>query len=185
MKIDFMIRKLGFLILSFVIISCSEGDIIETSVDFEGELENCSNQNDDTFVFYIIDEDMSRSLSINFTSSSFEIDPMMIEDISLDEPTVISLNTSSNQFLYREFDTAINGTDYFCNSIPPSDINVTLELTSSNGTAEISYALMTMEPTQNIYSRTVTLRDITLEGNGIAIRKKELVLGSDTVQIPN
>jgi len=182
-----MMRILSFLFLFVTIISCSEGDIIETSFRFEGELQSCGNENTNTFVFFILDQEINRSLSVNFTSTSFEIEPTVVGDISLTEPTTITLNTSSNQFLYREFDTEVNGDEYFCNSIPPNNINVSLELISSNGTAEISYAVIDDEsnPAETIYSRTVTLKNITLEGNGIAIREELLVLGSDSIKISN
>ncbi|WP_299242828.1 hypothetical protein [uncultured Aquimarina sp.] len=183
-----MMNKLYLLCFTLLLISCSEGDIIEFSVDdLNGDLENCSNENDNTFVFFVNDADMNRSLSVNFTDSSFEINPEITSDISLDEPTVITLNTSNNQLLYREFNTSIIGEEYFCSSIPVSNINVTLELISTNGTAEISYeaAEDQPDPTQTAYSRTVILRDVTLEGDGIALRKEKLDLGSDTIFIPN
>ncbi|WP_298320728.1 hypothetical protein [uncultured Aquimarina sp.] len=183
-----MMNKLYFLFFALLLISCSEGDIIEFSVDdLNGDLENCSNENDNTFVFFVIDQGINRSLSLNFTDTSFEINPENVSDISIDEPTVITLNATNNQFIYREFDTAINGDEYFCNSIPVSGINVTLELISTNGTADISYeaAEDQPDPTQTSYSRTVILRDVTLEGGGIAIRKEILELGSDNISIPN
>ncbi|SEK22861.1 hypothetical protein SAMN04487910_0017 [Aquimarina amphilecti] len=186
MKINIIMNRLYFLFFALLLINCSEGDLIEISVDdLNGDLENCSNENDNTFVFFVIDQDINRSLSLNFTDTSFEIIPENVSEISIDEPTVITLNTTSNQFIYREFDTSINGTEYFCNSIPVSGITVTQELISSNGTAEISYMEVTSSTTETTYSRTVTLKDITLEGNGIAIRKQSLVLGLDNITIPN
>lgn len=181
-----MIRILPILLLFITISGCSEGDIIETSFRFDGELQSCGNENTNTFVFFIVDQEINRSLSVNFASTSFQIEPTAVSNISLDEPTIITLNTTTNQFLYREFDTAINGDEYYCNSIPPSNINVSQELIGSNGTAEISYAILDeSDPTETIYSRTITLKDITLEGNGIAIREEIFVLGSDTISIPN
>jgi len=181
-----MIRTLGFLLLSITFIGCSEGDIIETSFKFQGDLESCGNENTNNFVFFVIDQQINRSLSVSFTSTSFQIEPTAVSSISLDEPTTITLNTSTNQFLYREFNTVINGDEYYCSSIPPSNINVSQELISTNGTVEISYAIMDdSNPAETIYSRTVTLKDITLVGNGIAIREELFVLGSDSITIPN
>ncbi|MDH7446845.1 hypothetical protein [Aquimarina sp. 2201CG14-23] len=181
-----MINKLSVLLLLVLFsISCSEGDIIDISVDLNGDLQHCSNENDNTFVFFTIESETNRSLSVNFSSSSFIITPTTVADISITEPTIITLNTTSNQFLYREFDTMINGSEYFCSSIPPSNVNVTQELVSSNGTAEITYVLTDdTSPTETIYARTVTLKGVTLEGNGIAIRREILELGSDNISIP-
>ncbi|WP_108803021.1 hypothetical protein [Aquimarina sp. Aq107] len=186
MKTRMMIKRLCFLFFLLLLIGCSEGDLIEVSVDdLTGDLENCSNENDNTFVFFVVDQDINRSLSLNFTDTSFELNPTTVSEISLDEATVITLNTTNNQFIYREFDTSIDGDEYFCSSIPVSGITVTQELISSNGTAEISYEELTTSATETTYSRTVTLKDITLEGNGIAIRKQSLVLGLDNITITN
>ncbi len=187
MKTNNMIKKLGFLVCFLIFVNCSEGDIIDIRVDdVVGELENCSNDSTNTFVFFVVDQATNRSLSVNFTDTSFEIEPNAASDISLVEPTIITLNATNNQFLYRVFDTTINGVDYFCNSVPVSNINVTQELVSANGTAEISYEIVDQtDPNQTIYSRTVILKNVTLEGNGIAIRKEFLPLGSDSITIPN
>ncbi len=173
-----MIYKLYIIVVCVCMISsCSEGDTIDITVDFEGMLENCSNVNDNTFVFFKTSDPSTRALSVNFTSTSFDSTPE-IADISTTEPTSIPLS-ATNQFIYREFDTNIVGADYYCNSIPPSGINVTNELISSNGTLEISYTLIA----DNMYTRTVTLKNITLSGNGIAIRRELIELGSDTIEV--
>lgn len=168
-----------FYILLFVVvvsIRCSEGDIIDTSVDFTAELQNCSNETANTFVFYKIDDQINRSLSVNFNSTTFN-DMPAAGDIPT-EPIEIALNATTNQLIYREFGIAILGENYFCTSVPPSNIGVNQELISSNGTIQIDY-----EPTDtpNMFTRTITLLDITLEGEGIAIRQEFLLLGSDIV----
>ena len=182
------LKKLSFLFGILLITACSEGDIINITIDFEAELQNCSNENDNTFVFFKNDDlEINKALSVNFTDNSFIINPETIADISLDEPTIITLNSTTNQFIYREFDASINDINYFCNSIPISDIMVTEELISTNGTAEISYEILdnTTNPEETVYSRTVTLRDITLVGGGIEFIQEVLVLGTDNITIPN
>ena len=182
-----MIKKIYIIILVLFFASCSEGDILEIPLDIfsDDELQNCSNENDNTFVFFVIDQDTNRSLSVNFTDSNFEIEPATVADVSVDEPVVITLNTTTNQLLYREFDTSINGDDYFCNSVPISNVNVTQELISSNGTVEISYTLQNTTGTETIYERTITQKDVTIEGNGIGIRRELLVLGTDIITVTN
>ena len=178
--------KILFLVTCLFLSSCSEGDIIDIDIDFEGELQNCSNENDNTFVFFKNDLAINRSLSVNFVNTTFSINPETVADISVDAPTEILLNTTTNQFIYREFDAPINDINYFCSSIPVSDILVTKELVSSNGTAEISYAIVDNSSTEEtIYSRTVTLRNITLLGEGVEFIQEELVLGTDTVTLTN
>lgn len=171
-----------FLIFTVLLISCSEGDIIENDIsNFDAQLENCANEDQNTFVFFKVNNSTNSSISINFTSSTFDITPET-NDISITEPTIITLNSDSNQLIYREFNSTISGTDYFCSSIPPNNPTVSQELISTNGTLEISYT--ELEPTANTqkrYTRTLTILNSTLEGDGVTIRNELLVLGSDTI----
>lgn len=171
-----------YILISILIISCSEGDIIQDNIDFLADLESCSNGNN--FVFYKIDSGINQSLSVNFTSTSFDITPEA-DDISITEPTVIALS-SANQFIYRQFSTPINGQDYFCSSIPPSNVVVTEELISTNGSLEVSYTELPPASTGEArFTRIVTLNNVTLVGERGVIRKEYLLLGSDEVTIPN
>ncbi|WP_378175841.1 hypothetical protein [Aquimarina sp. SS2-1] len=176
------IYRLSVLICTLFFISCSEGDLLELSVNFEEVVESCANENENTFVFYKIDNQMNRSLSVNFTSTTFDITPE-IADISFTETTEITLNASTNQLIYREYGSTISGEDYFCSSVPPANVGVTEELISSNGKLEIKYEALSTSDTQESFTRILTLRDVTLEGNGKAIRKELLELGNEIVDI--
>ncbi len=167
--------------LAFLISNCSEGDIIDNDVNFDATLENCSNSNDNTFVFYKIDANSNQSLSANFTSPTFDITPE-VNDISVTTPTVIPLNSDSNQLIYRQFNETITGSDYFCSSIPPSNVSIAQEMISAEGSIEISYQELDPESnTQRRYTRTIIAKNVSLEGNGISIRRESLFLGSDTI----
>lgn len=174
-----MNRCIYLLVFILAIAGCSEGDVIDVSVNFEGKLENCSNETENTFVFYKIDSDKKRSISLSFTSTSFDLTP---DEIASDaEPTVITLNETANLLIYREFNTIVDGSSYFCSSVPPSDNNVSEEFISTDGTAEISFKIFNDDDPNNIvYTRTVTLRNITFIGNQLEIRREVLLLGSDT-----
>ena len=172
-------KKYGLKLIVVIIIvftSCSEGDLFDGDINFEANLENCFNNTD--FVFYKIDG--SKSLSVNFTSSTFDINAA-----DENQTFTIALNNNSNVLSYRVFDNSIDGTAYFCSSIPPNGINVIDELTSISGSVEITYSQTSTSGTQTTYNRTVTLRDITLTGPGRAIRKEILILGSDEVVVTN
>ncbi len=171
-----------YTILLFLVYSCSEGEIIETEVNFEASIENCANLTDRAYVFYKIEDTQKRSLSVNFTDTAFEITPN-VDDISTEEPTTIALNATNNQLIYREYDSEINGEDYFCSSVPASGITVIDELISTEGTINISYtALEATSNTQERYTRTITVENATLEGDGITLRKELILLGSDTIE---
>ncbi|WP_074409970.1 hypothetical protein [Aquimarina megaterium] len=168
-----------YIIFIAVLVSCSEGDVIENDIsNFTAPLENCSNQNEDTFVFFKIDPQINQSLSLSFTSSTFELNTVP-ESLT----HTVELNKTTNILIYRQFNTQVDGTAYFCSSIPPSGITVTQELKSSNGNAEIKYVVKSDTATETIYTRTITLTDITLEGAGIAIRQELLQLGEDEITV--
>ncbi|WP_152537347.1 hypothetical protein [Aquimarina pacifica] len=178
-----MMNKFYLYALVFFFFSgCSEGDIIETEVNFEASLENCANLTDQAYVFYKIEDTGNKSLSVSFTSTTFEISPN-VDDISTDESTTVTLNSTDNLLIFREYESAISGPDYFCNSVPPSGISIIDELISTEGTVNISYeALEATSNTQERYTRTVTVENATLQGDDIAIRKEYILLGSDTIE---
>lgn len=162
-------------IATITFIGCSEGDIITDDVDFTADLENCFNEND--FVFYKIDSAENRSMSLSFTSTSFDINPATAPT----DTTVITLS-SSNSLIYREFNSEIDGDTYFCSSIPPSDTNIVNELLATDGTAEIIYTLKDVsDPMSEIYIRTIVLKNITLIGDGVALRREFLTLGTEEI----
>lgn len=174
-----MNRVFYLLMLILFISSCSEGDIIDTNVNFTASLEKCSNLDEDTFVFYKIDTNVNQTLSLGFTSTTFELDTVP-EELS----TTITLNETSNTLFYRKFASAINGDDYFCSSVPPSGITVIEELTATDGTAEITYTVESMTDTQILYNRVITLKNITLVGKDIILRREVLDLGTDQITVP-
>ncbi len=171
-------KKTLFLIItmSLLILSCSEGDVIEDNFSFSGTLENCSTGDD--FVFYKVDSEINQALSLNFTNTTFELNTVP-EELTF----TITLNSSTNNLIYRQFDSAIDGNSYFCSSVPPGNILVTQELISTNGTATITYVVLSETTTDITYTRTITLTNITLEGNGIAVRKELIELGADELTV--
>ncbi|GAA4272340.1 hypothetical protein U6A24_20840 [Aquimarina gracilis] len=169
-----MNRPFGLFAIIILFMSCSEGDIIETDINFTATPEDCFNGND--FVIYKIDTDTNRSISLNFTSSSFEVNQVPAENAS----ETITLNGTSNVLIYRQFDSAINGEEYFCASIPPSGIIVTEELISENGTATISYTPIS----GNTFTRTIVVSNVTFKGPGIEIREEVFEFGSYEITTP-
>ncbi|RZS90443.1 hypothetical protein [Aquimarina brevivitae] len=171
--------KLVYLIIClFTLNACSEGDIFEEDINFDAPLERCNNDNE--FVFYKIDTSTNTSLSVNFTSSTFEF-----TTFNLDSPITIALNGTSNIVTYRVFEEPVVGEDYFCANIPPSEVTLVDELTGSNGSVIITYEIAETTATSTTYNRTITLNNITLIGPGRAIRKEFLVLGTDQFTINN
>ncbi len=172
-----MNKALIFIPIFLAVLSCSEGDIIDNDLNFEAELQKCSYKSK-SYVFYKIDSTINQTFFLNFDHSTFELDP--IKPLALPLNSIeIPLNGTTNSVIHRKFNSSIKKSDYFCTSIPPSNILVTQELISSTGIAEIKYENSTENVTQITYTRTIILKDITLVGEGIAYRIESLILGAD------
>ncbi|GAA4277965.1 hypothetical protein [Aquimarina mytili] len=175
-----MNKVFSLIIFILLITSCSEGDIIENDIDFNASLESCSNLNDNTFVFYKIDDSINQALSLGFTSTTFEVDTVP-EDLSI----TIPLNETTNTLFYRKFGSAINGADYFCASVPPSGVTITQELIGSDGSIVITYTVDSTTSTETIYNRNIALQNVTIIGADRVIRQEVLEFGSDKITITN
>lgn len=175
------IIHLLFFIVAIFLVSCSEGDIIEDRIisDFEtiNTLRSCENDSQNNFVYYKIKDNNTEALVFNFNSSAFSETPSTIAE----EPIVINLNGTTNSLFYRRLNATIDDT-YFCASIPPANITVSEELISESGTAEITVTLEETA-TEKIYTTTIKLLDITLEGEGKSIRQEFLEFGSKQVVV--
>jgi len=178
-----MSNKPYILILTLIalLIGCTEGDIIELELNFEATPEDCFNTNN--FVIYKIDADTNSAISLTFTSTSFEVNqvPAQNADGTFPDQT-ITLNGQSNVLTYRTFDKSINGETYFCSSVPPANILVTEEFNSRNGVVTISY--MQDPANEKIFTRTVTLSNITFSGDDMEIRREFYDFGSYQITIP-
>lgn len=166
-----MKKSISILFILLFAIGCSEGDIIETSVNVDAPLQSCGNTNTRTFVFYKIDNASNQVLSLSFNSSTFSLETAFTDTV------VVALNNSSNKLIYRELNSNIDGQTYFCSSIPPAQNNLERELVSENGSANITFEKV--EGTDNEYTRQITLENITFKGEGIALRKEVFELGSE------
>lgn len=124
-----------FILLSF---GCNDGDIIDVEFNFNDDFEysECGQ-----FIFYKINETGNESLALSL-SGIVEDDLFAFDEIlTNDQDTIIierSIDETSNRFNYRTYSGEVNGSDLFCNPIPPSDINVISEEESPSGTVVIT-----------------------------------------------
>ncbi|PZD77229.1 hypothetical protein [Mesonia sp. K7] len=116
-----------FIALTLVIASCDDGDIIVTDFDFdeESQLQLCNN-NEKTIVF-AINTDPSESIFLEFNDPDFS---GAYPDLEQND-TIVQINTN-NKLTYRSFRSNIDA-EYFCNAVPPANIDVTEEYVSTNG----------------------------------------------------
>lgn len=130
-------QKSFFLLSVFLILfsySCDDGDIITVEFKFEDTFQICGD-----LVFYKTKSDPAESLSLQITSPSLSLDEIL--NVGDDNTLEISrtINGSSNTFNYRTYKTLPS--NLFCNDVPPADIQITQDLSSTTGTAIISSTL--------------------------------------------
>ena len=123
-------KKLTLLLaLIFLIVSCDDGDVIVTELDFDDvELQRCENVGDIfEYVFYKTKSSTNEALALQFETT---------------EPILTQVNTSyslllsgTDRYSYRVFDG--DPSNYFCNSIPPTSPIVQEEFVSTDGLVEI------------------------------------------------
>ena len=125
-----------FLALSFLSLnSCDDGDIIDFVLDFDDTFEVCG---DTDLVFYKTKNDPSESLSLKLNNVTLN-DILDVDDLGVIEKTY-TLSTS-NPFNYRTYSNTTLPSDLFCNAIPNSEVNITQDIESTSGTADLKTVL--------------------------------------------
>lgn len=129
-----------FLLLSFILISisCDDGDIITVEFDFDDTFLACGE-----LVFYQIKENPYESLSLKITNPAVTIEDLIQVDDDgalIETELQVSINGTTNQFNYRTYSS--DPSNLFCNDVPPSDVSITQDLSSSSGTAEVTISLI-------------------------------------------
>ncbi|PWI31660.1 hypothetical protein DI383_03045 [Flavobacteriaceae bacterium LYZ1037] len=130
-----MRKIITFLSIMLLIFSCDDGDIIIVQLDFDDTFEACGE-----LVFYNIRENPAESISLQISSPAITLDDLFeVEPISNGSLLVELVNDSipgtidgvTNLFNYRSYNS-ISG-NLFCNDVPPSDLQITDDQSSSSG----------------------------------------------------
>ena len=160
-----MKKFFSFCIL-ILIFSCDDGDIIVTSFDFDDvNLQLCEGANTNEFVFFQINTSVNEAISYNFIDSTYN------ETTETTAPILINLSEPDNSLIYRQFNTAITS-DYYCSTIPDSNISVIEEIVISIGQASIETFIVLEDDNDGV--------DATDESGGI-----EPLEDPDDDDIPN
>ncbi|GAA3518258.1 hypothetical protein GCM10022393_35470 [Aquimarina addita] len=146
------------------VVSCDDGDIIVTSFEFDDStLELCRGSLLNEFVFFKINTTTNEAISYNFTS------PIYNDTTVTDTPILIDLENDDNQLVYRQFNNTVTS-DYYCNTIPDSDITVTEELISISGEASIIVEIVDEDDNDGVLAInedvTVNVEDEDINGDG-------------------
>ncbi|WP_417867748.1 hypothetical protein [Xanthomarina gelatinilytica] len=134
-------RKI-FALVSFLILvmSCDDGDVIFVELDFDDTFEACGE-----LVFYNTKESPAESISLQISSPTltladiFEVEPSETNPllVELVNPEIQgNIDGSNNLFNYRSYNTLTD--NLFCNDVPPSNLGITQDLSSSDGSYTIT-----------------------------------------------
>ncbi|HET8809172.1 MAG TPA: hypothetical protein VFM65_02790 [Flavobacteriaceae bacterium] len=124
-----MKKTICLLFLSLLFMACDDGDIIVTTFDFDSETQLSLCGGNTTKVIYAINDEPIESISFNFENEDFD---GTFDSIQPPEPREIAFD-QNNELIYRTYNAAINGNDYFCVEVPPSTPVVLQEYTSTSG----------------------------------------------------
>jgi len=130
-----------FLILTFLLTSCNDGDILTAELDFDDSFKICGE-----LVCYKIKTDPSESLSLQLNTT---IDDLIETEVDSSNPLLVNIInnefsetiSTSNPFNYRTYSNEVSG-NIFCSAIPPSNLGVTNDYTSTVGNANFIVLLI-------------------------------------------
>jgi hypothetical protein len=122
-----LMKKLFLLLLLTSILSCNDGDIIVTTFNFDDtNLLACGGPGG--YLFFKINSDNTESLSLRLGTT---------DELFTTSDTLVSvLNGTSNFVNYRVFDGEVDP-GYFCNEVPPTVPQVTIEYIANSGSATL------------------------------------------------
>ena len=127
-----MRKFFAFSILCLSLLSCDDGDIITTELEFDDTFIACGD-----LVIYKTKTDPNQSLSLQINNSDFTIADMLVTQENTDNSFIYELennefnqsNFSSNYaFKYRSYASSVE--NLFCNDVPPDNIQITEDYTS-------------------------------------------------------
>ncbi len=149
--------KKPFVFIFFIaaFFSCDDGDIIITGFEFEDiDLQLCNGSLENESVFFKINASNNEAISYNFVSEKYNSITV------LDSPITFDLSEGTSNLIYRQFNVSISN-DYYCSSVPPSDIIITEELNAISGIAEINVLIASEDDEDN-----VPAEEEDINGNG-------------------
>lgn len=120
-KIDSMIRRFYILFFLVFLVACDDGDILTIDLDFDQELDRCTNDNESYLIFDLRD-DPNESLSLIIPRST-EIESLFINATEIGSPMELTINEDTVRFIYRSYNRPV-GDDELCEVIQPSSLSI-------------------------------------------------------------
>lgn len=163
-----MNRLFVILFLSILFQSCSDGDVIITSFNFDNaDLKTCGDVGN--YVFYKENTQAFESLSLRLgtTDSIYETEGTKIYELS----------GTTNFVNYRSYDGPL-GSNYFCSSIPPTAPKVESDYLAVSGKVEVIVTFDYVDPANTLRkSVQIILKNIVLISGDNQIIQETLDMG--------
>lgn len=163
-----MRKILALLLFIPMIQSCDDGDVILTNFNFENAtLQSCGDVGN--YVFYKVNPKVFESLSLKLgTSDSL---------YNKEESKTYQLNGSTNFVNYRMYDGPL-GSDYFCNSIPPTSPKTVTDYRGNSGSVVTTVKFIYENDKLTKKSLQITLKDLVLINSDEQIIVETLDMGT-------
>jgi len=163
-----MKKILALLLLFPFMQSCDDGDVIVTNFNFDdATLQSCGDVGN--YVFYKVNSKAFESLSLKLgTSDSI---------YNKEETKTYQLNGTNNFVNYRQYDGTL-GSNYFCNSIPPTSPKTISDYQGNSGTAVTTVKFIYENNKLTKKALQITLKDVVLIGNNEQIIIETLSMGT-------
>ena len=123
-----MKKIFSLLFAASLLVSCNDGEIIVTDFNFDDPQLSWCGDTESQVLYKINNSGVNEAIAFRFDLST----PTPQFFLTEEGRRSIPLNGSTNQVVYRVFDSEVQGS-YFCNEIPPVSPKVTREFRSTTG----------------------------------------------------
>ena len=162
-------KKILTILAIVLLTSCDKGDFQIPSFQFEETLQVCG-----TYIVYRTNTEDTEALVLVLNSTVIKNE---------ETTTPLKQYISASNVQYRIFDSAI-GTDYFCQTLPPTTPTVIKNWTGVSGASNyIQVETTKYYNTSNVhigYKHYITLHNMQLENNGDSITYESFEFGTFT-----
>lgn len=170
-------KKLILVLVLFGFMSCDDGDLTVEALDFDSStISSCTTSPGVELLFKINDVD---ALILEVPST------LLVNTVTeIDTPRTAELTAANANAFYRSFNTSVSSS-YFCDAIPPSGINVSLEYEANSGTIEVITVAVDSDEdgTADSYEHTITLLNVVFNNDGESIIDENFDYGTFTTSL--
>ena len=154
-------KKLITLFIALSFFSCNDGDFDVPAFEFTSPVNSCGE-----YILYITNSNSTEVLALTLSTTQINSE---IGVVSHAISSIVEAN-------YRIFEDGI-GTDYFCQSIPPSKPKVLKELNAESGFINITTSEVLTDGELTGYTYTINITELLFNDNNERIFFESLDFG--------